>query len=517
MPVCVPRRAIRVPLFLFGILRKARYISIVQHGNPKSMKKTHPRERESNFGFILLPLILLFAACGGNDPPPPPLEFGALAIQIKDAPADNILKFEITIERIRLNPGDLGILGIANSKDLELIGIGSEPTFLAKIGFITPGQYSDVTVTFSDPIIQFCPDPGTDCTTATNITPTLQTATATALVDFTVSANTTTALLLDFDIPASLVTDVDGNITEIAPILTASVTDIDTQVDELLEVGEVVTINRTTATTGTFSLASFSTCDTITYSVEDTTAFEDYDELGFLANIFDNFEVGQFVRLTADIERIAEGTVTGDTRRLAVNIEVEELNQNSERTIIGPILAINRDPDTNEVVDFTMFIRTNQPCPILNLADPFSNVTMTLTGPDATNIRVDGNEFTKSLGMLDLTLFDDPDDLAVGQEVKVDPVESIRPAVTASELNLQLQEIRGTVAVTPTPPTFELDPTLDLFQDQSITVETAAPTEFVGITGVADLTATQSVLVRGWLTLEFGELVFYAEKVETIP
>ena len=84
-------------------------------------------------------------------------------------------------------------------------------------------------------------------------------------------------------------------------------------------------------------------------------------------------------------------------------------------------------------------------------------------------------------------------------------------------MNLQLQEIRGTVAVTPTPPNFELDPTLDLFPDQSITVVTATPTEFVGITGVADLTATQSVLVRGWLTLELGELVFYAEKVEPIP
>ena len=517
MPVCVPRQAIRVPLFLFDIFRKARYISIVQHGNPKNLKKTHPRERASKFGFSLLPFFLLFAACGGNDTPPPPLDFGAIVIQIRDAPADNILKFEITVDRVRINPGDVGILGIANFKNLELVGLGSEPTLLAKIGFITPGQYSDVTVTFSLPVLKICPDPGTDCTTITNVTPTLQSTTATALVDFTVSANTTTALLLDFDIPASLVTDVDGNITEIAPVLTASVVDIDTQVDELREVGEVVTINRTSLTTGTFTLAFFTTCDTATFSVEDTTAFEDYDELGFLANIFDNFEVGQFVRVTSDIERIAEGNVTGDTRRLAVNIEVEELNQGGEQVMIGPIVAINRDPDTGEVVDFSFFIRTTNPCPILNLAEPISTASITLTGPDATNIRVDGNEFTKTLGMLDPTLFDDPDDLAVGQEVKVDPVGNVGITVAASELNLQLQEIRGTVAVTPTPPNFELDPTLDLFQDQSITVVTAVPTEFVGIMGVADLTATQSVLVRGWLTLEFGELVFYAEKVEPIP
>ncbi len=438
---------------------------------------------------------------------------------MRDAPANNILKFEITVDRVRINPGNVVILGLANSKDLELIGIGSEPTFLSKIGFITPGQYSDVTVTFSSPEITFCPDPGTDCRGAEKITPTLPTTTATASVNFSVDLNTTTALLLNFDIPASLVTDVGGNITEIAPVLTASVVDIDTQVDEFREIGEVVAVSRTTATTGTFSLRSFTTCETVTFSVEDTTAFEDYDELGFLANIFDNFEIGQFVRVTSDMERTGEGNVTGDTRRLAVNIEVEELNQGNEQVIVGPIVAITRDPDTFEVVDFSMFIRTTQPCPILNLADSFSIVAMTLSGLDATNFRVDGNEFTKSLGMLDPTLFDDPDDLAVGQEVKVDPIGDIGPTVTAGDLNLQLQEIRGTVAVTPTPPNpnFELDPTLDLFPDQSITVVTATPTAFVGIMGVEGLMETQSVLVRGWLTLELGELVFYAEKVELIP
>ena len=66
-------------------------------------------------------------------------------------------------------------------------------------------------------------------------------------------------------------------------------------------------------------------------------------------------------------------------------------------------------------------------------------------------------------------------------------------------------------------PNFELDPTSDLFVDQSISVRTSSVTEFDDVTGVGALLDNQAVRVKGLLFLQAGQLIFEAEKVDGTP
>ena len=100
-------------------------------------------------------------------------------------------------------------------------------------------------------------------------------------------------------------------------------------------------------------------------------------------------------------------------------------------------------------------------------------------------------------------------------------MEPLSASITAEKITLKQQTIRGTVSGTPTPPNFELNPFLSLFDvDDSnglITVETSSQTEFDGVAGVSSLTNGREVAVKGLLLRNAGELELVADKVTATP
>ncbi len=479
------------------------------------------KDRQSYLAFYLLvPLLLTMTGCGDNfrsiitDPVDPSTEFGTLYIQIQDAPLDNVVNFKIEIDAVELNPGARGVL--SGSTEIDLITLQQSTRLVRRIGLIQAGEFTSVTLTFTPPIIKLCPGNPPDCTMSEEITPTLVNDTVTQDVNLSIGPGNPQLLLIDFDIPASLVTDGSGSITGVDPVVTLSTRDVLTEVDEVNELGRVAAVfrNDPAATEGSFFLESFTSCEVYSIAVDENTVFLDYDDLGFLANSFENFRVGQFVQVIGDIETFQDSSDNTFDRILAKSIEVDQLTEIPDRLLKGPIISLDRDATTNEVTGFVMLLQEVIPCSSPVLASDNVTVSIIRTGspPTDTAFRFDEEDFMSSP-----TLFDGPEDLEVGQNVAVDPSVVNSGIFSAEDITLAEQIIRGTVNGAPTAPTFELTPAFNIFPDPSITVETGMATTFQGVTGTANLTDQQEVVVRGLLLLDAGQLHFLAQRVEALP
>ena len=480
------------------------------------------KKRQSYLAFYLLvPFLLTMTGCGDNrrsiltDPVGSTAEFGTLFIQMQDAPLDNVVNFKISLDAVELNPDSRGVLN--GMTEIDLITLQQSTRLVRRIGLIEAGDFTSVTLTFASPIIKLCPGNPPDCSTTEQIMPTLVNDTVTQNVNLSIGPGNPQLLLIDFDIPASLVTDASGTITGVDPVVTLSTRDVLTEVDEVNELGRVDAVfrNDPAATEGSFFLESFASCEIYSFTVDANTLFLDYDDLGFLANIFENFRVGQFVQVVGNIETFQDASNNTLDRILAKSVEVDQLAETPDRLLKGPIISLDRDATTNEVTGFDMQLQEVIPCSSPVLADDVVTVRIIRTGSPLTDtaFRLDEEDF-----MTDPMSFDGPEDLEVGQQVAVDPSVVTSGIFFAEDITLTEQIIRGTVNGPPTPPTFfELTPAFNIFPDPSITVETGVATIFQGVTGTANLTDQQAVVVKGLLLLDAGQLRFLAQRVEALP
>ena len=447
---------------------------------------------------LLIPLLLAFAACSDDAQLPTSSSLGSLLIQAQDAPVDNLLKFEITVDSIQLNPGSVPALTTPVEIELTSLQLTTDTIRLATD--IPADTYTSITFTFSNAEVKFCPEPPAVCdeTTLIEVDPLpLQNTSATVNVNLIITANTTAALLVDFDLAASLLSNAT-TITGVNPILTATLRDVETEDDELEEEGRVVSIISTSPNSGTFVLEPFSSCQNITITVDANTEFEDFDEAQTpLPNSFDSLAVNQFVEVEVDVQSGGDMVAT----------EVEFDDEDGEEEAEGVVLTVDTGAG-----EFTLLAKEVVPCSAAALPGDIITVTVDLLAPP--DFRIDEDDLT-----VDATLFDQLSDLTPGQNVEVDPVGALGAAVTAERIKLDDQTIRGTVVAGSqgAPPNFELDPGSDLFVDQSISVRTSTVTEFDDVAGVGSLTDGQAVRVKGLLFLQAGQLIFEAEKVDGTP
>lgn len=428
---------------------------------------------------LVLASAALLGACGGGGtstggttPPGVNPGSGSLAVQIKDAPLDNLVKFEITVVNITLNPGNVSVL--PSPKEIELTSLQLQPELIRLASNIPAGTYTSVTLQLQNAEIRFCPNPPATCTAqSVQEVEINQTFTVSKNVNVTISNGQTLGLLIDFDLAASI-TQTTTTITGINPTFTVSVVNLANQLDEFEGTGRVVSVNRQSATAGTFVLEVFGPCQQVTITVDANTEFEDF------ADNFNSVAMNQVVEVEADLQ-------TGGTL-LAKEVEMEDAQEGND--VEGVIISVDRNSTTQEVDSFTLVLHEVLPC---SLTPPASDL-LTVAVDTNTTFRIDDDGFS-----VDTNLFNDATDLDVGQKVEVDPTGSLGTSITAERIKLKDETIGGTVNGTPTPPEFELDPASDLFPDPSITVVTSSGTEFEGVTGVSSLANGRTVRVRGLL------------------
>ncbi|MCH7986748.1 MAG: DUF4382 domain-containing protein [Acidobacteria bacterium] len=463
-------------------------------------------------GLLVFALVLLAAGCSGSSTDPPPGQgsgalSGSLALFGQDAPLDNLVKFEITVTGITLNPGNVQVSLPAGGVRLELTSLQITTDLIRLDQNIPAGTYTSVDLTLANPEIKFrissgtCPDgsAGPIC----EVEPPLQTSSVTINVSFSIVQGQLTALLFDFDLRAMVITDAGGNITGVNPSgnIAVSLVNVAGDVGEFEdEIGRVVSVN---ATDSTFVFEPFSSCQQVTITTDTATVFEDFAPL---ANAFASLQVDQIVEVDADLR--VDGTF------LAEKVEFEDDTMEDE--IEGLIVSLTRNTGPSQD-SFDLVLFDVAPCTATLPADDIFTVNVSTT-PGVVDFRIDEDDLS-----VDPALFDGPEDLEVGQKVDVDPVEALgTDPITAEKIKLEDQTIRGTVNGSPAAPNFELSPGSSLFTDpdNSITVRTSSVTEFDDSLplDVASLLVNQAVRVRGLLFRDLaGELIFEAKRVDGTP
>ena len=457
--------------------------------------------RTSHVILLIASLCLAAAAggCGGGgddsggSTPPPTGTQGGLLVQITDLPLDNLIKFEITVVSIELDPGNVEVL--PQPVRVELTGLQLSKAVLRLAETVPVGSYNRVTIQFSDPEIKFCPDLLGDCSNPTEIEPTLTNSTVEKTVSFSISGTSGTALLIDFDLEASIETDGVGNIIGVDPQVTCTTQSLGAEDDEFEAKGRVLDITRDTSTTGSFVLEAFGSCQRITVTVDGITEFEDFDEAG-LSNTFESLAVDQVVEVEADAD--AEGPIFANV----VELEEPDDDEEVEGTIISEVRSAGGD-----VTEFTLLAQELATCALGVLTDDM--ITVTVTG--STELAVDEDD----LSALSVDSFKERSELAVGQKVEVEPTGLLDTQITAEKIQLKEQVVKGKV-VSAGAISFSIIPRSSLIEAVVIEVQTSSQTEFKGVGSVSELFVNQDVRVRGLVFFVAGQYVIEATGVEAI-
>lgn len=458
-------------------------------------------------GLLLSALAILAVACSGilntgtpigpRPGPGPAPGSGLLALFGRDAPLDELVEFEITVTDVVLDPGSVSVLPQPVRLELTSLQLTTDMIHLAQN--VSTGSFTSITLMLANPEIRFRDSSGT----IVDIQPALQTSAVTAGINFTVASNQVTALLLDFDLRAMVVTDISGNITDVDPSGNISITVLDVagQSDEFEdEVGRVVSVD---ATSSSFIFEPFASCEQITVTTDVATQFASFDR-GGLTNTFTSLQAGQIVEVDADLQ--VDGTFLAEK----VEFEDDVMEDETEGLITDVTRATGPSQDSFGLVLFEV-----APCTASLPAVELATVNVSTT-VGVVSFRIDDDGFP-----VDPTLFDGAEDLAAGQKVEVDPVEALGTAVlTAEKIKLEDLTILGRVAAPISTLAFDLVPTATLFADPSITVQLSlADTEFENLPNtVNDLFVGRLVRVRGLLVRDAaGEMFLVAKRVDGAP
>jgi hypothetical protein len=413
-----------------------------------------------------------------------------LLVQITDAPLDNLIKFEITVVSIVLDPGGVEVL--VDPVRVELTSLQLSTAVIRLADTVPVGSYTQVTIIFSDPEIKFCPELPQNCSDPTEIEPTLTNTTVEKTVSFSIIGSGGTGLLIDFDLEASVETNALGGITGVDPQFTITTQDLGAEDDEFEAKGRVLAITRDTSTTGSFVLEAFGSCQRITVTVVGVTEFEDFDPN---PNTFESLAVDQVVEVEADAA--PEGPIFANV----VELEEPDDDEEAEGTIIDAVVS------GGEVTQFTLLVQELATCASGVLTDD----TVTVTVTTSTELLVDDDD----LPGLSPGFFDSRAELAVGQKVEVEPTGLLASAITADKIQLKEQVVSG-IVLSSGAASFGMIPRSSLIPAVQIEVQTSSATEFRGVSGVGQLGLNQNVRVRGLVFFVGGQYLMAASRVEAI-
>jgi hypothetical protein len=158
----------------------------------------HARPNRRLLAF-LLPTVLMFAACQGSNSPTSPSGSSKLEIRMTDAPADAVSELDVHITGLNVKPKDGPVMKIADDLGpIDLLSLQGTSKLLATAD-VPPGDYEFVQV-------DLAADGSSVVESATELKVSLALASdeIKVLGGFTVAADQTTTVLLDFKASDSL-------------------------------------------------------------------------------------------------------------------------------------------------------------------------------------------------------------------------------------------------------------------------------------------------------------------------
>ena len=372
-----------------------------------------------------------------------------------------------------------------------------EFTSILNTATVAPGTYSQLQMTLANPqliVLNTAANPPAPQTVSASLT--TSTLTVTINPALVITANTTSGLMMDFNLRKSLQVGSTGQVTgTVDPQLTvAATTTSGSTVGEATSLYGLVqnpsTNNVPTGFTGSFGL-----------TVQDGTG----QTLTVLSNsdtVFEGDGVTSFGELTADafVEVDAIVNTSGQIIAQTVDSEEQASTASQKSAFLGKVISVTRD-GSGDATAFTLLV--DDEIPNMNGTIPLHsglNVTLTSTTHFFTNWQHWNRQaFTFS-----------PTTLGVAERVAVfgDIGSGSPPTMTASHLFLRPRNVMGNfntlVAAQSDNKTggFTMTPCGALFGGQPITVVTYPDTFFNNVSGLVGLTPSPTLNTYGVLFYE---------------
>ncbi len=454
------------------------------------------------------------AACGGGSMSTPPTVNGVpMTLTIRDTPPSGVavLFFEALITGGSLQPSDMSKAAVAvltTPVEVEFGHLQTDTAFLS-LSNIPPDTYKSLTLTFGNAVLTIVNHSGAMIGSCANnavcqITPNFNPSTATLSSPFpiTVAADETFGIKLDFDVNASLQSDLSVNpMVSVVKVTQRRREDDQGDMEEADDVdGQVTTVG-----TNMFTLMNERSGQSFTINVDSNTEFEDFDRAGCTASPqnFSCVMMGEIVEV--DLSESGTGTM------LAKRVKLEE--QANQEALKATITSVDSTTQFQAVV-------FNEE-PTLSGVTEGATVVVTIL-PNAT-FEASSEEMGEDGGFTQTGLnFAIATDLLVGQDVQIRPqmVTSTGgiTTITTDRIRLRPSQITGQVGMINSDGTFMLTGLSPLFTGAtpaitSIKVEPVSEMEFEDVSGLNGLAAGNTVSVKGLLFNTSGSPTLLAKAI----
>ncbi len=414
-----------------------------------------------------------------------------MGLFVRDAGFEKLLAFEIQLTGATLVSGSTQKSLLSAPVELELKNL-QLATMPLSLNNVAEGTYT-LQLTFANPEATVLTSAGTvvKCETGAGCVPSLAPATN-PTVNINVQPNVRSALIVDFDLAASV--DVTENPVAVSVHPVVKITQLNVQGQqpeaELEDVVGTVTAINTANQSFTFQpLGMTTTFDVVT---NPQTQFEDFDDATPpRANAFASLRVNDIVEV--DGEQRADGSF------VAEKVELEVAENENEVELEGLITNVDLLAGNVKMVIRERRRTTSQQTEL--------GREITLDGLLTAGFRINKDNLT-----IDDTLFNDSADVIRGQFVEAE----LSGPTTMRRLTLKKATYQGLVTAAPVGNNFSFDPDLALIPAGTVEVLTfPGTTEFRdGLTSISGVLQGMTAAVRGLLVKQpSGALQIYARRV----
>jgi hypothetical protein len=440
-------------------------------------------------------------ACGGSMKSSPSGNGVPVSLAIRDTPPNGVavLFFEASISGVSLQPTDSKKPAVALMNapvEVEFGHLQADTAFLS-LGSAAPDDYQSATLTFGNAVLTIvnhsgmvlngCNDNAV-CELKPSFNPTTATVTGPPF-PITISQNSVVGIELDFDVSASVQSDLSINPTvTIKNLIQREDSDDTKEMEKVDEIDGKVTMLGTNQ----FTLMNDRSGQSFTIMVDTNTVYEDFDRSGCTASTADFSCVQAGEILDVELSENGMGTM------LAKRVEFEE--DASHQVLKGTVTSVD------SATQFHMVVFNEEPA--VSGIDEGSLVTVTIATNAVFGV---GREEMGEDGGFDMSgfSFSSGADLLVGQDVQIRPGTASssggQATVTTDLVRLWPSQITGQVSnIDQSTGKFTLSPTSPLFTGAmppiaTINVMTLSNMDEEDSSGPSSLTAGSTVSVKGLL------------------
>ena len=378
--------------------------------------------------FVALALLLAITGCGGSNNNPTPATSANTVINFGDAPNDQIIAFELTINAVTLSGGSNPSV-LAKPTEIELTHnlVAFEPLSLASV---PNGTYTGATLTVSNPEIVVV-DPTTKA--VTKLTATLSSGTVNIPFSPSVTIGSGSSVLnFDMDLNASVtISGTSATVTPTFKVTTSTVPAGEAGEDE--DNGELEDLRGTITNVASpkFTIQPAQTSQPVTITTDANTRFAD----GITS--FSNLQSGMIVSVDAVTQ--TDGSI------LAKKVESETETNDGEEVegIITGVTCTVAAGCPGAANAATSIAITTHKVSATSAGAPATATTVNVPITSGTKFLIHSNMSGGSFPAFDATT------ISKAQRVEVDSENeggNTSSSISASKIKLQEQGLTGTIS-----------------------------------------------------------------------